>query len=155
MSRFLLILGLIQLSQSYLGPRPSSSNPSQTCPILGPEMSGLTPAHKWLSPNRPYPGSREFSRTCPALSLDMSGLSALTQVKSLEPDISGSQARFQIAWPNMSGPQPEHVWVSETPKGRFPWGAIKGPAHLPSPVNHSFELANTLRRSLELQTSLP
>jgi hypothetical protein len=35
---------------------------------------------------------------------------------------------------------------------KFGMGAIKG---LPSPFGHSFELANILRHSLELQTSLP
>jgi hypothetical protein len=33
-------------------------------------------------------------------------------------------------------------------------GAIKGPSRLSSTVDHSFHIANTLRHSLELPTSL-
>jgi hypothetical protein len=54
----------------------------------------------------------------------------------------------------MSGPQPGHVQVSDTPTARFSWGAIKDPPHLSSMVDHSFHIANTLRHCLELPTSL-
>jgi hypothetical protein len=54
----------------------------------------------------------------------------------------------------MSDPRPGHVRVSDTPTARFSLGAIKGLPHLSSTVDHSFYIANTLRRSLELPTSL-
>jgi hypothetical protein len=41
--------------------------------------------------------------------------------------ISDPQAGLQRGWPDMSGPRPEHVRVSDTPMARFSWGAIKGP----------------------------
>jgi hypothetical protein len=37
---------------------------------------------------------------------------------------------------------------------RLPWGAIKAPSCLSSMVDHSVQLINTLRHSLELSTSL-
>jgi hypothetical protein len=54
----------------------------------------------------------------------------------------------------MSGPRPGHVWVSDTPTATFSSGAIKGPSRLSSMVGNSFHIANTLRHSLELPTSL-
>jgi hypothetical protein len=51
----------------------------------------------------PYPGFREVSRTYLALSPDMFDLSALTQVKSLELDMSGSKADFQRDFLDISG----------------------------------------------------
>jgi hypothetical protein len=77
----------------------------------------------------------------------MFGLSDLSQVILA---LSG----FQRRWPDMSGPWPEHVQVSDIPMARFPWGAIKDPPRFSSQVGHSFHLANTLRHSLELPTSL-
>jgi hypothetical protein len=54
----------------------------------------------------------------------------------------------------MSGPRSRHVQVSDTPTVRFSWGAIKGPPRISSMVGYSFDIANTLRHSLELPTSL-
>jgi hypothetical protein len=54
----------------------------------------------------------------------------------------------------MSGPRPGHVQISDTPTARFSWGAIKGPPCLSSSVGHLIYIANTLRHSLELPTSL-
>jgi hypothetical protein len=55
----------------------------------------------------------------------------------------------------MSDPRPRHVRVFDTPTGRFPWGgAIKGPPCLFNPASHLFQHANTLRRFVELSTSL-
>jgi hypothetical protein len=54
----------------------------------------------------------------------------------------------------MSDPRPGHVRVSDTSTTRFSWGAIKGPLRLSSMSGHSFHIANTLRHSLELSTSL-
>jgi hypothetical protein len=54
----------------------------------------------------------------------------------------------------MSSPQPEHDRVSDTSMARFSWGAIKGPPRLSSTFDRSFYIANTLRHSLELPTSL-
>jgi hypothetical protein len=54
----------------------------------------------------------------------------------------------------MSGPRPGHVRVSDTPTARFSWEAIKCPSRLSSIGGHSFHIANTLRHSLELPTSL-
>jgi uncharacterized membrane protein YjfL (UPF0719 family) len=54
----------------------------------------------------------------------------------------------------MSGPRPGHVRGFDTPMTRFPWGAIKAPLRLSSIVGHFFHIANTLRHSLELTTSL-
>jgi hypothetical protein len=51
-------------------------------------------------------------------------------------------------------PRPGHVLVSNIPTTRFSWGAIKGPPCHSSTVGHSFYIANTLRHSLELPTSL-
>jgi hypothetical protein len=50
----------------------------------------------------PYPGSREVSQTCLVPNSDMSGLSALTRVKSPEPDMSGSKAGYQRDFSDMS-----------------------------------------------------
>jgi hypothetical protein len=68
-------------------------------------------------------------------------------------DISSPQARFQRGWSDMSDPRLRHVWVSDTPTARFSWG-YKMPPHLSSTIGHSFHIANTLRHSLELPTSL-
>jgi hypothetical protein len=54
----------------------------------------------------------------------------------------------------MSGPRPGHVRVSDTPMARLSWEAIKGLPRLSSTVDHLFRIANTLRHSLELPTSL-
>jgi hypothetical protein len=54
----------------------------------------------------------------------------------------------------MSDLQPGHVRVSNTPNEQLPLRAIKGPPRRFNLVGHSFQLANTLRRSLELPTSL-
>jgi hypothetical protein len=43
----------------------------------------------------------------------------IPQRLSSGPDISGPQAGFQRGLPNMSGPRPEHVRVSDTPTARF------------------------------------
>jgi hypothetical protein len=43
MFEFHLILGLAQLSRTYLGPRSGSSNLSWTCSAPEPNMSDLTP----------------------------------------------------------------------------------------------------------------
>jgi hypothetical protein len=78
----------------------------------------------------------------------------IPQQLSPGPDISGPQAGFQRGLPDMSDPWPRHVWVFDTPTARFSWGDIKVPPHLSSTVDHSFHIANTLRNSLELPTSL-
>jgi hypothetical protein len=52
---------------------------------------------------------------------------SIPQRLSPRSNISGSQARFQRGWSDMSDPQPEHVWISDTPTARFSWGAIKCP----------------------------
>jgi hypothetical protein len=52
----------------------------------------------------------------------------------------------------MSGPQPGHVRISDTPTVRFE--AIKAPPCLSSTVGHSVHIANILRHSLDLSTSL-
>jgi hypothetical protein len=54
----------------------------------------------------------------------------------------------------MSDPRSGHVRVSHTPTSRFPWGAIKGPPRLSSPVDHFIHLKYTLRHSLQLKISL-
>jgi hypothetical protein len=69
-------------------------------------------------------------------------------------DISDPQAGFQRGWPDMFDPRPRHVRVSDNPTPRFSWGAIKGPPRLSSSVGHSIHIANTLRHSLQLPTSL-
>jgi hypothetical protein len=49
----------------------------------------------------------------------------------------------------MSGTQPGHVWVSNTPTGRFLLGARKAPPpHAPQLVWSLTSLANTLKHSL-------
>jgi hypothetical protein len=53
----------------------------------------------------------------------------------------------------MAGPRPGHIRVSDTPTARFSW-AIKGPPRLSSMIGYSFYIANTLRHSLELPSSL-
>jgi hypothetical protein len=53
----------------------------------------------------------------------------------------------------MSGPRPGYVRVSDTPKARFSWRAIKGSTCLSSMVVHLVHIANTLRHCLELPTS--
>jgi hypothetical protein len=57
----------------------------------------------------------------------------------------------------MSDPPPGHVRVSDTSNGQIPLGGYKRPptSYLSSLVGHSVQLVNTLRQSLELQTSLP
>jgi hypothetical protein len=84
-------------------------------------------------------------------SSDMSGLSALSRVT---PALFGFLAGFQRWCSDMSDPRPVHFRVSDTPTARFPCGAIKGPPRLSIRVGHSVQLANTLRLSLELLTSL-
>jgi hypothetical protein len=54
----------------------------------------------------------------------------------------------------MSGLRPGHVLVSDTSMARFSWGAIKGPSCLSSTIGHSFHIANILRHSLKIPTSL-
>jgi hypothetical protein len=54
----------------------------------------------------------------------------------------------------MFGPRPKHVQISDTPTGKFPWGAIKGLPRLFNLIGHPFYLANTLKHSLELPTLL-
>jgi hypothetical protein len=78
----------------------------------------------------------------------------IPQRLSSGPDISGPQAGFQRGWSDMSDPWPWHVQVSDTPTARFSWGGYKRPPHLFSMVGHSFHIANILRHSLELPTSL-
>jgi hypothetical protein len=82
------------VNQVYPAPYPGSreltrtcSAPAQTCPASSPYPP-------------PYPGSRELTQTCQAPSLDMSSLSAL----------SDSLSGFLRPNPNMSSPQPRHVW---------------------------------------------
>jgi hypothetical protein len=55
----------------------------------------------------------------------MSSLLALSRVKSQGRDISSPQAGFQRWLPDLSGPRPGHVRISDTPTARFPWGTIK------------------------------
>jgi hypothetical protein len=54
----------------------------------------------------------------------------------------------------MSDPQPGHVRVFDTPTAIFSCRAIKGPPRLSSKVGHLVHIANTLRHSLVLPTSL-
>jgi hypothetical protein len=70
------------------------------------------------------------------------------------PHISDPQARLQRGWPDMFGPRPEHVRVSDTPMARFSWGGYKRLPRLSSTGGHSFYIANILKHSLELPTSL-
>jgi hypothetical protein len=81
-------------------------------------------------------------------------LKPIPQQLSPGSDISSPQAGFQRGWLNMSGIRPAHIRVSNTPTARFSWGAIKVPSRLSSTVGHLFHIANTLRHSLELPTSL-
>jgi hypothetical protein len=83
---------------------------------------------------------------------------SIPQHLSPGPDISAPQAGFQSSWPDMSGPRPRHVWVSDTPMARFSWGAIKGPPRLSSTVGHLFHIAtiwDTLLSSQPLSSKLP
>jgi hypothetical protein len=131
MSGFLLILGLAQLSRTYLALRLGSRNPSRTCPTPRLDMSGLTPAPQQLSPNRPYPGSRELSRTCPTPSPDISNLSALTQVKSWNRTCPVPRPGSRDLGRTMFGPQPRHVRVSDTSNGQIFFGGYKRPPMSP------------------------
>jgi hypothetical protein len=88
-----------------------------------------------------------FQRSSP----DMSGLSALSRVT---PALSSFLAGFQRWCSDMSDPRSVHFRISDTPTARFPCGAIRGPPRLSIRVGHSVQLANTLRLSLELLTSL-
>jgi hypothetical protein len=114
--------------------------PGQTCPASQP-FPKLT-KHIWLLGRIPeaFPG---HVRPNP-----------IPQQLSPGLDISGPQAGFQRGWPDMSDPRSGHVRVSDTPMARFSWRAIKGPPCIFSTVGHSFHIANTLRHSLELPTSL-
>jgi hypothetical protein len=79
----------------------------------------------------------------------MFSLSALSRVT---PALSDFLAGFQRRWPvrplTQTCPGFWHLMA------RFPWGTIKGPQRLSHRVGHSVQLANTLRHSLELSTSL-
>jgi hypothetical protein len=84
----------------------------------------------------------------------MSDLTKFSQQLSSRPDISGPQAGFQRGWSDMFSLWSGHVQVSNTPTARFSWGDIKGSPRLSSSTWHSIHIANTLRHSLELPTSL-
>jgi hypothetical protein len=140
MSEFLHILGLEQLRRTYLGPKPGSSNPSQTCSALGPDMFSLPSASQQLSPSRPYPGFRELSQTCPTPNLDMPSFSALTRVKSrnwtcLVPRL-GSRDLGQTC----PAPSLDMSRSLTPPTGIFPLVAIKGPHASLAPLALQFNL---------------
>jgi hypothetical protein len=113
-------------------------------------MSDLTKFPQWLSP-RPdisNPIAR-FQRGWP----DMSDLTKFPWRLSSRPVISGPQAGFQRGWSDMSGPWPRHIRVSDTQRLDSLEG-YKSPPRLSSSVGHSIHIANTLRHSIELPTSL-
>jgi hypothetical protein len=83
--------------------------PVRTC-------SGSSLSSSFTAYLAPYMGSRPGSSN---ILLDMFGLLVLSQVKSLEPDMSGSQIGFQRRLSDMSGPQSRHVQVSDTSMDRF------------------------------------
>jgi hypothetical protein len=101
---------------------------SSWVPEAFPDMSGPHPGHV-----RPHPISQRLSPG---------------------PDISGPHAMFQRGWSDMSDPRPGHVRLSDTPTARFSWGAIKGSHASLAQLGHSIHIANTLRHSIGLPTSV-
>jgi hypothetical protein len=77
----------------------------------------------------------------------------ISQWLSPRSDISGPEAGFQWGLPNMSDPGPD-ISGFLTPQRLDSLGGYKSPPCLSSIVGHSFHIANILRYSLELSTSL-
>jgi hypothetical protein len=100
----------------------------------------------------PYPGYRDLIQTCPPPppSPNMSNLLALSRViqtyPTSQPGSRDGGRTYPAPYPDESGFQ--------TPQRLDFLGGYKRPLRLSSTVSHSFYLANTLRHSLELPTSL-
>jgi hypothetical protein len=118
-------------------------NPRSSVPKSPPTLSGSLTGFQRVVPDMSGP------------SLDISDLSALTRVKS-----------WNWPYPVLRSGSKEVDWICLTPDPNISrsitpqrldsfGGAIKGPPRLSILVSHSFHLANTLRHSLQLQTSLP
>jgi hypothetical protein len=100
--------------------------------------------------NEAYPGFRDLTRTYPTPSPDMPGISALSRVTQPYP---ASQLGSRDGGRTCSTLDPDMSGFM-TPQRLDSLGGYKMPPRLSSMVVHSFHLANTLRHSLELPTSL-
>jgi hypothetical protein len=118
--------------------------------VFGPQARHVQPLSLIrLSSRVPeaFPGYvRPLDRTCPT---QPNFSAAKSQTGHIRSPSQVLEKLVEHVWP-----RPRHVRVSDTPTARFSWGAINGPPRLSSSEELSIHIANTLRHSLELPTSL-